>query len=82
MSSDRLTDEQIATWALDRWYNAQTQNNEPTVTALLAREVQQWRRFAPLVLHTRLIDAYGDLDPDTLREWQQWQAEQWEAGHE
>lgn len=40
---ERLTDKEVAAFVNDRWYNALTQANEPTVVARLALEVQERR---------------------------------------
>ena len=41
--SARLTDEQIAAWVTDRYYNAAENANVPTLAAVLAAEVQEYR---------------------------------------
>lgn len=44
MSDERLSDEKVAMFTDDRWYDRHTQRNKLTATALLAREVQERRK--------------------------------------
>lgn len=44
MSDERLSDEKVAMFTDDRWYDPHTQRNKLTATALLAREVQGRRK--------------------------------------
>jgi hypothetical protein len=61
----RVTDHELHVWAADRWYNPATQENAPTVTALLAQEVQASRKLVAdlLALHDQgalyVIDGNG-----------------------
>ena len=51
--TERLSNYELDVWTSDRWYNPATQENAPTVTALLAREVQASRKLVAdlLALH-------------------------------